>query len=91
MSSARQLSLESLSAYRMASTNAATIRELVYAHALARGERGITADEIAELWGCSPNHVAPRISELKKAGRLVRSEQTRKTRAGCAARVLVAV
>ena len=51
---------------------------------------GITADEVSGLWQCSPNHCAPRITELKAAGELVETNRTRLTRAGSPARVLVA-
>jgi len=58
--------------------------------ALRCGYSGITADEVSALWGCSPNHCAPRISELKAGGELVETRRTRLTRAGSPARVLVA-
>ncbi len=50
-------------------------KQEVYARILGfarwRGQRGFTADELAAAWGCSHNHVAPRIPELKKLGQLV--------------------
>lgn len=61
----------------------------------SRGSEGATADEVAAHFECSPNHTAPRISELKVLGELVdaRDDQgqlvRRKTRGGCWARVLV--
>ncbi len=54
----------------------------------AHGRGGFTADELAESWDCSPNHVAPRISELLKLGKLVETGARRKTRSGAWAAVL---
>lgn len=62
----------------------------IMAFAVAREARGLTADEVAAEWQCSPNHCAPRISELKDEGRLVPTRHTRPTRSGSPARVLVA-
>lgn len=53
------------------------------------GRFGFTADELAQRWNCSHNHVAPRISELKKLNRLVATSRTRLTRSGSPARVFV--
>ncbi len=58
--------------------------------AIRRGDLGITADEVAALWRCSHNTVAPRMTELLRDGRLVRTDRRRPTRSGCSARVLVA-
>jgi len=52
------------------------------------GRGGFTADELAESWNCSPNHVAPRISELLKSGRLIETGERRRTRSGSFAAVL---
>lgn len=71
-------------------SNKAAVRLKIYEYALARGERGITADEVAAEWGTTHNHVAPRISELKRAHFLIPIKKRRPTRAGCSARVLVA-
>jgi AraC-like DNA-binding protein len=66
------------------------VRDQVMAYAMRQSWHGITADQVAEAFGCSPNHVAPRISELGAMGRLLPTDQRRKTRAGCTARVLIA-
>lgn len=63
-------------------------RILGFAH--WNGHRGFTADELAVSWGCSHNHVAPRICELNKSGKLVATSRTRRTRTGSPARVYVA-
>lgn len=65
------------------------VRAQVFTYAVQRGFHGITADEVAADWHCSHNHVAPRLSELKKYGLLVPSKDRRKTRAGRWARVLL--
>ena len=54
----------------------------IMVYAAQRGPRGFTADELAADWHCSPNHTAPRVTELVKDGRLVRSGRTRRTRSG---------
>jgi hypothetical protein len=54
-----------------------------------RGRYGLIADELVASWNCSHNQVAPRISELKRAGRLVETSRTRRTRSGSPARVYV--
>lgn len=71
-------------------------QEAVYQFALAQGERGITADEAQVHFDVGPNTVAPRLTELKKAGRLERlvkdgKNVCRKTRAGVGAGVYVAI
>ncbi len=64
--------------------------DLIMQFAIARGAYGLTADELTAAWQCSPNHVAPRITELKASGLLVTTAILRLTRAGSPARVLVA-
>lgn len=64
--------------------------EAIMAFAIQCGELGFIADELAAAWNCSHNHVAPRISELLRVGCLRPTGRTRRTRAGCLARVLVA-
>jgi hypothetical protein len=51
---------------------------------------GATADEVAAAFGSSHNHVAPRITELKKRGLIVATPYRRKTRSGASASVMVA-
>jgi hypothetical protein len=58
--------------------------------ATKRGPYGFIADELAAAWCCDPNHTAPRCTELLKSGLVVPTDRTRLTRAGHAARVLVA-
>jgi hypothetical protein len=102
MSVARQLSLDDICAWRhrgnpeSVAANAQVeptkeeTRVRIYDFACARGDAGITTDEISEAWGLPPNRVSPRITELKVDGRLVPTDRRRKTRTGCSARVLVA-
>jgi hypothetical protein len=81
---------ESLAAHaRVALTKRQTCRQIM-SLVVQREHYGIIADEVTALWGCSPNHVAPRITELKKSGLLVETDHTRPTRTGSPARVLVA-
>jgi len=53
------------------------------------GLRGFTTDQLAAEWGCDHNHVAPRVTELFRAGDLIITEKRRATRSGCLARVYV--
>lgn len=64
--------------------------DLIMQFAIVRGAYGFIPDELADLWQCTHNHVAPRITELKAAGLLVKTASCRLTRAGSLARVLVA-
>lgn len=54
------------------------------------GERGRTTDEIAFVLGATPNEISPRVSELKRDGKIY-SLGTRPTRRGHPAAVLKAV
>lgn len=54
-------------------------REQVYAYIVASGGEGATVDEIAEATGIYRYTVAPRVTELERAGRIVDSKQTRPT------------
>lgn len=81
--------LESVAANQAIHESKEATREKIYLYAVAQGERGITADEVAAEWGVTHNHVAPRISELRRDGRLVPTLKRRKTRSGCTARVLI--
>jgi hypothetical protein len=62
----------------------------ILAYADLRGRRGFTADEATADFGCSHNHVAPRITEPSDAGELVLTGERRRTRSNCLARVFVA-
>jgi predicted ArsR family transcriptional regulator len=55
-----------------------------------RGLRGITTDEVAQHFDAPPNSISGRLSELKRDGLLVETQQRRQTRMGKMARVLVA-
>lgn len=82
---------ESEEAYRSSSAEQRErMREKVYSFAVRRGTKGITADEVSIASQLVHNRVAPRISELKRDGRLVPTAVRRKTRFGKSARVLVA-
>ena len=81
---------KSLAAHARVEPTAQHTGSQIIALATQRGYHGITADEVTAPWGCSPNHVAPRITELKKSGLLVRTNRTRPTQTGSPARVLVA-
>lgn len=63
--------------------------KLIIQFARVRGAYGLTADELSAEWGCSHNHCAPRISELKRAGLLALAKRTRPTRTGSPAQVYV--
>lgn len=81
---------ESVAAHKKVAPSKSETRRLIHLWALSRGEHGITADEAAEHFDCSHNHVAPRITELLADKLLVRTDERRKTRSGSSARVLVA-
>lgn len=50
---------------------------------------GFIVDEVVAAWGCTHNHIAPRVAELVQSGELVDSGTVRKTRTGRSARVFV--
>ena len=54
-----------------------------------RGAHGATADEVGEILGWSHQSYSPRVSTLKRDGRIVATWRRRKTRAGNDAEVLV--
>lgn len=81
---------QSLEAFAAVQPTAQRTRDQIMAFAVAQGAHGLIADELSELWQCSPNHTAPRITELKSDGLLVETSRTRLTTAGSPARVLVA-
>jgi hypothetical protein len=57
--------------------------------ARTRRHYGFTANELAALWNCDLNHVAPRVSELAKQGKMIDSKRRRPTRSESPARVCV--
>jgi hypothetical protein len=82
---------ESAEANRRIASSKSETRNAIYAWALTQKSFGITADECAQAFSCSHNHVAPRITELRALKLLVPTDRKRKTRTGSLARVLVAV
>ena len=58
------------------------IRQRVYEYIHSQGVRGATADEAQQALGLSHQTCAPRVTELAKIGRIVRSDERRKTRYG---------
>lgn len=81
---------ESLAAHARVEPTKTEVWARILAFAIQGGPRGFTCDELTAAWGCSPNHVAPRCTELLASGDLVRTTRRRDTRAGCPAAVLVA-
>jgi hypothetical protein len=67
------------------SGRAATLRAAVLAF---YATRNATADEVAEALGESPFSIRPRVSELSKQGRLVKTGERRKSSEGGASAVL---
>ncbi|MEM7227290.1 MAG: hypothetical protein AAF432_00600 [Planctomycetota bacterium] len=59
-------------------SKAPTIRQRVYA-LFQQHIDGLTADECAEMLGLEPDAVRPRVSELKNAGLLERTEALRRS------------
>jgi hypothetical protein len=84
------MSTTSLAAYRVVRATARATHSKIMDFATKRGRYGLTADELAAAWCCCANHTAPRLCELLKSGHLVATGRTRPTRAGHAARVLIA-
>lgn len=64
-------------------------RELVFGYIKEAGPYGHTLDEISVLLDRPCNCISGRFSELKKAGRILATELTRKTRTGSWAHVYV--
>ena len=91
----RTLSPESLEA--LASVDTERMREMVLAHIRSCGRHGATDDEGSEALGLVHNSVAPRRTELEKAGLVVKlldddgQRVRRQTRQGSSAGVYVAV
>lgn len=73
---------------QVAPTKQETCRRIL-AYGRWRGLQGFTTDELAAHWGVDHNHVAPRVTELFKAGQLTLTRERRTTRSGCLARVYV--
>lgn len=86
----KKINTESANAYASISENKEQVRQQVYKFIRTR-PKGVTADEVAEIFECSHNHVSPRISELKRDGWLRESAERRSTRSGRKAAVLYAI
>lgn len=69
---------------------AATARERVFEFISGRGERGATRDEAARGLNMRIQTVCGRVNDLMRAGRVLKTAQTRRTESGCAAEVLIA-
>ncbi len=69
------------------SRRAPNLRELVFSYIASRGRDGSTADEVCTALAMWPQTATPRIRELAKAGRIVKTGRTRPTRSGCSATV----
>lgn len=65
-------------------------REFICKLVESAGYFGMTSDEIAAELDVSVNRISGRLSELKALGPIIATDRTRKTRAGCNARVLIA-
>lgn len=76
----------SKAAAREIATDAGTLRERVYAYLLSCPD-GATDQEIQNALGMDPNTQRPRRVELVRAGRVRKTERTRKTTSGRAAAV----
>lgn len=70
-------------AFPKSGTQRARIWELIKEHA------GLTADQVNELTGISPNSINPAVNSLAKDGWLLDSGERRPTRSGCDAIVWV--
>jgi hypothetical protein len=80
----------SLEAAEHIKPKAPKLRDRVYQHILKQGTTGATADEVELALGISHQTGAPRITELHRMGRLIRTNMRRKTRYGRNAGVYVA-
>ena len=81
---------ESAAAHARIEPTKAETCDRIMTFAVARGNGGITADEVAAAFDCDHNHTSPRITELRDGGQLIATDRTRPTRSGSPARVLVA-
>ena len=79
---------QSLAAWR--SKNRDNKRGQTFEYIYSREHAGATADECAEHFRTFHNTIAPRLSELKALGFIVKSGRERMTRSGCMADVFIA-
>jgi predicted transcriptional regulator len=73
-------------AARKIEPRAGTLRELAYA-TISHSSAGLTADEVAARMGETVLAIRPRLTELKLAGRIVRTGQRRRNISGMNAAV----
>jgi predicted transcriptional regulator len=64
-------------------------RELIYNYVKSSGAYGLTLDEMSIVLDRPCNCISGRFSELKRAGRIIASAETRRTRTGSVAHVYV--
>lgn len=81
----------SISANSSIQESKAETRRKVLDFIKTQGVTGATADEVAQAFASSHNHVAPRITELKAEGLVLSTKQRRTTRSGRSASVVIAV
>ena len=84
--SERSTSLEAAESVREC---AGTLRAKVFDRIALAGLGGLTSDELQEATGMLSNTIQPRVSELRAAGRIMRSGRRRPTRSGRNAHVLI--
>lgn len=60
----------------------ATIWKQITGQLAARGDHGMTMDEMSEWLGVAPNRISGRFTELVVQGVIVKTEHRRKTRTG---------
>jgi hypothetical protein len=80
---------ESLAAHAKIEPTKADTWARILAYGRWCGLRGFTTDQVSADWGCDKDHIAPRITELFKAGELFLTKERRPTRSGCLARVYI--
>ena len=81
---------ESSEAHASIADSKHTLRRKVVAYVASLGETGATSDEIEVAMGLPHQTVSARLTEAKKYGELVKTDQRRPTRLGRMAAVLVA-
>lgn len=72
----------SIEAAELIKQKAPQIREKVYRYIHEQGARGATADEVQAALGLPHQTGAPRVTELARMGRIIRTGDKRKTRHG---------
>jgi predicted transcriptional regulator len=77
-------------AHRVVQQSVSERRAAVLGAIIRAGSAGVTLDELADAFDCSPNAISGRITELKRLGLVRHTEHRRKTRSGSSASVIVA-